>query len=49
MSIDNSGRANPTYTFQVTMDDSIVMQIAETTSDPDQLRTSERRIRLSMN
>jgi hypothetical protein len=37
-----------TYTFQVSMDNSVVMQIVEAARYPDQLQSGERRIRLSM-
>ena len=47
MSVHMNSRVNPTYTFQIIVDDSAVMQIVEAASDPDQLRTSERGIRLS--
>ena len=38
---------NLTYTFQISVDNFVVMQIVEATGYPDQLQSGERRIRLS--
>jgi hypothetical protein len=46
MSAEENGRVNSAYTFQVSMDNFVVMQIAEAAGDPDHLQFGEYRIRL---
>ena len=48
VSREEKDRIDSTYTFQIPVDDFIVVQIAETAGDPDQLRSSERTIGLPM-
>jgi hypothetical protein len=48
MLAEEKGRIDLTYTFQISMDNLVVMQVAKTAANPDQLQSSERRIRLLM-
>ena len=48
MSAEENGGTGPTYAFQISVDDIVVMQIAKTAGNTDQLQSSERRIRLLM-
>lgn len=45
---DEDGRMGPTYSFQISVDNFVVVQIVETAGYPNQLQSSEHRIELPM-
>ena len=40
-SVEENSGTNPTYTFQISVDDLVAMQVLETAGDPNRLRTGE--------